>query len=64
LKVEPPDSPVLDLTVLGETFSIFAISTFDADYVLVGEGKFDLAVDTLRESGQEVDSAGGRCACG
>ena len=34
--------------------SIFAISTFDTDYVLVREGQLDLAVDTLRESGHRV----------
>ena len=42
--------------------SIFAISTFDTDYVLVREGQLDLAVDTLRENGHKVGdySAGGR----
>ena len=42
--------------------SIFAISTFDTDYVLVREGQLDLAVDTLRETGYRVGdySAGGR----
>jgi L-ascorbate metabolism protein UlaG (beta-lactamase superfamily) len=34
--------------------SIFAISTFDTDYVLVREGQLDLAVDTLRENGHLV----------
>ena len=34
--------------------SIFAVSTFDTDYVLVREGQLDLAVDTLRETGYRV----------
>jgi L-ascorbate metabolism protein UlaG (beta-lactamase superfamily) len=34
--------------------SIFAVSTFDTDYVLVKEGQLDLAVDTLRENGHLV----------
>jgi hypothetical protein len=42
--------------------SIFAVSTFDTDYVLVREEQLDLAVDTLRASGHRVDdhAAGGR----
>ena len=42
--------------------SIFTVSTFDTDYVLVREEQLDLAVDTLRASGHRVDdrSAGGR----
>ena len=41
--------------------SIFAISTFDTDYVLVREGQLDLAVDTLRTRGHRVgDHAVGR----
>jgi uncharacterized protein len=42
--------------------SIFAVSTFDTDYVLVKEEQLDLAVDTLRASGHRVGdhSAGGR----
>ena len=42
--------------------SIFAVSTFDTDYVLVREGQLDLAVDTLRETGYRVGdySPGGR----
>jgi uncharacterized protein len=42
--------------------SIFAVSTFDTDYVLVREEQLDLAVDTLRASGHRVGdhSAGGR----
>ena len=34
--------------------SIFAVSTFDTDYVLVREGQLDLAVDALHEHGHEV----------
>lgn len=34
--------------------SIFAVSTFDTDYVLVRGGQIDLAVDTLREYGHRV----------
>jgi len=60
LKTEQPDRPGLDLTVLDGSFYIFAISTFDTDYVLVGAEQLDLAVDTLREDGHSVDSAGGR----
>lgn len=42
--------------------SIFAISTFDTDYVLVMEEQLDLAVDTLRARGHRVGdhAAGGR----
>jgi uncharacterized protein len=42
--------------------SIFAVSTFDTDYVLVRGTQLDLAVDTLRENGHRVrdHSAGGR----
>lgn len=42
--------------------SIFAVSTFDTDYVLVKETQLDLAVDTLRENGHRVGehSVGGR----
>jgi uncharacterized protein len=42
--------------------SIFAVSTFDTDYVLVREEQLDLAIDTLRASGHRVDghAAGGR----
>ena len=38
----------------GAGVSIFAVSTFDTDYVLVREGNLDLAVDALREHGHEV----------
>ena len=34
--------------------SIFALSTYDTDYVLVKEGQFDRAVSALRERGHEV----------
>ena len=42
--------------------SIFAISTFDTDYVLVREEQLDLAIDTLRACGHRVSdhAAGGR----
>ena len=42
--------------------SIFVVSTFDTDYVLVREEQLDLAVDTLRASGHRVGDhpAGGR----
>ena len=42
--------------------SIFAVSTFDTDYVLVREEQLDLAIDTLRVRGHRVGdhAAGGR----
>ena len=42
--------------------SIFAISTFDTDYILVHEPDFDAAVDALTEAGHVVSSvrSGGR----
>jgi len=42
--------------------SIFVVSTFDTDYVLVREEQLDLAVDTLQASGHRVGDhpAGGR----
>jgi hypothetical protein len=42
--------------------SIFAVSTFDTDYVLVREEQLDLAVGTLRARGYSVGdhAAGGR----
>jgi hypothetical protein len=45
----------------GVRANIFALSTFDTDYVLVREGQLDLAIDTLRENGHSVSdySAGG-----
>jgi uncharacterized protein len=42
----------------GAGASIFAISTFDTDYVLVREEQLDLAVDALREHGHEVRDVG------
>ena len=50
-------SPLAEVSV-----SIFAVSTFDTDYVLVKEEQLDLAVDTLRASGHRAGghSAGGR----
>jgi uncharacterized protein len=67
LKLEGP----LDLSMVGVLASvaaplaeagasIFAVSTFDTDYVLVREGQLDLVVDTLRENGHRVNSVGGR----
>jgi uncharacterized protein len=46
----------------GAGASIFAVSTFDTDYVLVREAQLDLVVDTLRENGHRVAdySVGGR----
>lgn len=38
--------------------SIFAISTFDTDYVLVREQQLDLAADTLRGHGHELRKEG------
>ncbi|HEX2739544.1 MAG TPA: GNAT family N-acetyltransferase [Rubrobacter sp.] len=38
--------------------SIFAVSTFDTDYVLVRETQQDLAISTLREHGHEVREGG------
>ena len=42
--------------------SIFSVSTFDTDYVLVREEQLELAIDTLRASGHRVSdhAAGGR----
>jgi uncharacterized protein len=37
--------------------SIFAVSTFDTDYVLVREGQLQLAVDALRAHGHKVRGA-------
>ena len=36
--------------------SIFAVSTFDTDYILVHEPDFDAAVDALTQAGHVVDS--------
>ncbi len=38
----------------GVRASIFAVSAFDTDYVVVREGQLDLAIDTLRENGHSV----------
>ena len=69
LKIEGP----LDLSMVGVLSSvaaplaeagasIFAVSTFDTDYVLLREGQLDLAFCTLRENGHRVSNhlAGGR----
>ncbi len=42
-------SPLADANV-----SVFAISTFETDYVLVRTGDLDRAVETLREAGQTI----------
>lgn len=42
-------------TILAENgISIFAISTFNTDYILVKEEKFNDAIGTLRKSGYDV----------
>jgi uncharacterized protein len=67
LKLEGP----LDLSMVGVLssvaaplagvgVSIFVVSTFDTDYVLVGEGQLGLAVDTLRGHGVSDHPIGGR----
>lgn len=38
--------------------SIFAVSAFDTDYVLVREERLDAATAALRESGHEIEGAG------
>jgi hypothetical protein len=40
----------------GAGISIFALSTFDTDYVLVKEADLPRAIDVLREAGHEVRS--------
>jgi hypothetical protein len=35
---------------------IFAVSTFDTDYVLVPEGRLDDALGALRATGHEIDA--------
>jgi len=37
--------------------SIFAMSTFDTDYILVKESSLVMAIDALRNAGHEVDVA-------
>lgn len=39
--------------------SIFAISTFDTDYLLVRDRELDRAVRALREAGHNVSESGG-----
>ena len=42
-------------TILAENgISIFAISTFNTDYLLVKEEKFSEAIDTLKKNGYDV----------
>jgi len=40
--------------------SIFAVSTYDTDYVLVQGDMLQRAIDALREAGHQVDSRAGR----
>lgn len=69
LKVEGP----LDFSLTGilasisallaqSKISIFAISTFDTDYVLVKENDLDAAVEALRKGAVRVDRDGEICA--
>ena len=45
------------LTPLGKAaISIFAVSTFDTDYILVREPALDAAIDALRAAGHEVQA--------
>jgi hypothetical protein len=37
--------------------SIFAVSTFDTDYVLVREAALDAAIEALRQAGHDVSGA-------
>jgi hypothetical protein len=43
---------------LGEAaISIFAVSTFDTDYILVRDHALDAAIDVLRAAGHEVTTS-------
>jgi hypothetical protein len=64
LKVEGP----LDFSLTGvlasltsplarEGISVFALSTFDTDYLLVKEGKLEKAIQTLREEGYAIEES-------
>ena len=44
-----------------EGVPIFAISTYDADYVLIKEGFSRTALDALRKAGHELVEVGRRC---
>jgi hypothetical protein len=35
--------------------AVFAISTYDTDYLLVKDQRFDLAVDLLRAAGHQLE---------
>ncbi len=37
--------------------AVFAVSTFDTDYLLVNEGRWDAAIAALRRAGHSVSSA-------
>lgn len=39
--------------------SLFALSTFDTDYLLVGEGDLERAVTALRGAGHQIEGAPG-----
>ena len=62
LKIEGPLDPSL-VGILASVASqlaeagasIFAVSTFDTDYVLLREEQLGLAIDTLRENGHRVN---------
>ena len=41
----------LAVPLAGAGVSIFAVSTYDTDYVLVWEGQLDTAIDALRRAG-------------
>ena len=44
--------------------ALFAISTFDTDYILVKEGRLKTAVDALRRQGCQVDEGTGHSGLG
>ena len=45
-------------TILAENgISIFAISTFNTDYILVKEEKFEQALGVLKDNGDEMPDA-------
>jgi uncharacterized protein len=63
LKVEGPlDFTLIGIlaslarTLAGAGVSLFAISTFDTDYLLVKENDLSRAIQALKESGHQVDS--------
>ena len=42
-------------TLAARGIPVFAVSTFDTDYVLVKAEQFDLALETLVEAGMEIE---------